>query len=228
MSIPRLNSAAPLEASAVQTVVTRWWWVRHAPVATSALKSPDEIVGQHDLPADCSDRPTLAALAGHLPRSALWVTSALQRARQTATALAPMASVPLVEPDFAEQDFGLWQGQGHDALAARGDVAYSRFWQNPAETPPPEGESFAALMRRAATAVARLNGAYGGRDIVAVAHAGTIRAGLAQALDLRPLAALAFEIAPCSLTRIDHVRAGGQESWRVGLVNFRPQPFYPA
>ena len=31
-------------------IATRWWWVRHAPVASGG-----RIYGQDDLPADCSD-----------------------------------------------------------------------------------------------------------------------------------------------------------------------------
>ena len=61
------------------------------------------------------------------------------------------------------------------------------------------------------------------RDIVIVAHSGTIRAMLAIALRLEPDAALAFMIDPWSLTRIDRV-AG---DWRVNFVNWIPRSFTP-
>jgi alpha-ribazole phosphatase len=48
-----------------------------------------------------------------------------------------------------------------------------------------------------------------------VVHSGTVRAALAIALDLPPVAALRFAIDPLSLTRIDRL-AGG---WRVIGVN---------
>ena len=44
-----------------------------------------------------------------------------------------------------------------------------------------------------------------------------IRAALAQALGVSPYRALAFDIAPLSLTRID--RMLNHDGWRVGCVN---------
>ncbi len=43
--------------------VTRWWWIRHAPV----IGHGGRIYGQEDYPADLSDTATLAALAVLLP-----------------------------------------------------------------------------------------------------------------------------------------------------------------
>ena len=76
-------------------------------------------------------------------------------------------------------------------------------------------------MRRTAAAVERLTEAHRGRDIVCVAHGGTIRAALAMALDLGPAGALAFTIDNVSLTRIDRIHSAppGAPRWRVRLVN---------
>jgi alpha-ribazole phosphatase len=54
----------------------------------------------------------------------------------------------------------------------------------------------------------------GGRVII-VAHAGTIRAALALALELPPERALRFVIDPPSLTRLDRL----DNAWRVVAVN---------
>ena len=63
-----------------------------------------------------------------------------------------------------------------------------------------------------------------GRDIIAVAHGGTIRAALALALDLDPEAALAFTIENCSITRIDRIDGPGMgHGWRVVRVNQPPR-----
>ena len=57
---------------------------------------------------------------------------------------------------------------------------------------------------------------YSGRDIIAVAHGGTIRAALA--LDLE--AALAFTIENCSFTGIDRIDGPSMGyGWRVVRVN---------
>ena len=62
-----------------------------------------------------------------------------------------------------------------------------------------------------------------GRDIVAVAHGGSIRAALAMALGIDAAAAMALVVDTLSLTRIDHVAGGllrGRGgAWRIGGVN---------
>ena len=60
--------------------ITRWWWVRHAPVTVLGGR----IYGQDDPPADCDDATLFATLAQLLPAEAVWVTSQLQRTHQTA------------------------------------------------------------------------------------------------------------------------------------------------
>ena len=64
-------------------------------------------------------------------------------------------------------------------------------------------------------AMERLSLALGERDILAVVHAGTIRAALALALGLEPAQALRFAVQPLSLTRVDRISA----EWRVECVN---------
>lgn len=196
---------------------TRWWWLRHAPV-------PDpegRITGRLDLPCDTSDTDWFAILANRLPRNAALVESGLIRCNQTIGAL-EAAGLPLppalVEPDLVEQDFGRWQGRAWTVLSAAKDPDLPGFWQAPATATPPGGESFASMIERVRQVIERLNEDLYGRDILAVAHAGTIRAALAVALDIPPEAALAFAIDPLSLTRIDALDNG----WRVTGVNWLP------
>jgi broad specificity phosphatase PhoE len=76
-------------------------------------------------------------------------------------------------------------------------------------------------MARVTVAVERITARFEGRDIVCVAHGGTIRAALALALDLSADRALAFGIDNVSLTRIDRVHGvrPGAPAWRVRGVN---------
>ncbi|RMD63781.1 MAG: histidine phosphatase family protein [Alphaproteobacteria bacterium] len=211
--------------------VTRWWWIRHAPVVGHGGR----IYGQDDHDCDCSHSALFAALARHLPAPAVWITSHLRRTHQTAEAI--LAHLPphavatrLVEPDLAEQHFGTWQGRHAEELCTQRDGAWHRFWLAPAEHAPPGGESFVDLMARVSTAVERLTAAHTGTDIVAVTHGGTIRAAIAHALGLDPERALAFAIDNCALTCLDHIHgpAGSHAPhdhgvWRVRHVNLRPQ-----
>ena len=63
-------------------ITTRWWWVRHAPSASS----PGIIHGQDDVDADLSDQAAIDARRHSLPEDAVWLTSGLNRAVQTAAA----------------------------------------------------------------------------------------------------------------------------------------------
>lgn len=196
---------------------TRWWWIRHAPVQDHGGR----IYGQNDLPANCADSALFEALATALPHRALWLTTPLARTRQTAEALmaagAPVPAELRQEAAFLEQHFGEWQGLTYAELVALRDGQDHRFWHAPATETPPGGESFAAVVERVAGAMERLGRAEAGRDIVVVAHGGSIRAALAHALGIEPERALGFAIDNCSLTRLDHFL--GEDAWRVGAVN---------
>lgn len=196
---------------------TRWWWIRHAPV----LDHGGRIYGQNDLPANCTDSALFEALAAALPGTALWLTTPLSRTHQTFEALmaagAPAPAELRQEPAFLEQHFGDWQGLTYAELADLRDGPDHRFWHAPATETPPGGESFAAVVERVASAMERIGRAEAGRDIVVVAHGGSIRAALAHALGIEPERALGFAIDNCSLTRLDHFAR--EDAWRVGAVN---------
>ena len=206
------------------TPPTRWWWVRHAPVTVNN----GCIYGQTDLPCDCGPAEAFAWLAARLPRDAVWVTSHLQRTHLTAAAIvrAGLAGPDLipgpavvVERDLAEQHFGTWQGLSYGALPGLLGAAYSRLWLAPAHHTPPGGESFLDVAARVRGAIDRLGSRFAGRDIIAVAHGGTIRAALAHAAGIAPEAALAFAIDNCSLTTFEHHADEGREGWRIVAVN---------
>lgn len=208
--------------------VTRWWFVRHAPVVDAPL---GKLSGQADIAADVSNHAAFSALAAKLPRGAVWLTSHLQRTHQTAEALFAAGAErvePLVDPDFAEQAFGAWTSLTWAEIGAMDDALTKAFWEAPDITAPPlsteyPSESAADVCVRVASRMENLTLDYAGRDIVCVAHAGSIRAAVALALGLTANQALALDVKNTSLTRLDHiadglrVKRGG--SWRVVGVN---------
>lgn len=202
------------------TTTTRWWWVRHAPVV-----NPEGLIyGQMDLEADFSDRQRLETLANVLPDGAVWVTTTLRRARETADRLAAIATPDrdISEDDgLSEQDFGDWEGARWDDIPAEVSDA---FWRDPVENRTPNGESFAEVVVRASETIHRLNTIHEGRDVVVVAHAGSIRAAIGHALGGTPRAGLSFRVNPLSLTRIDAVQREGDTWWRVCGVNLYGDP----
>jgi len=215
-------------SSSSEIIVTRWWWVRHAPVADAKL---GKLSGQFDIDTDLSDTASFDAVAARLPKGAVWITSPLKRTRQTAEALWAAGAEridPLVEKDFAEQAFGAWTLKTWADIGALDDEQTQAFWANPAEVAPPPSdayttESFKDVCTRVSARLEDVTAAHPGRDIVCVAHAGSIRAAVAHALGLSAAQALALDVQNTSLTRLDHicdglrVRRGG--SWRVVGLN---------
>jgi len=212
-----------------EAAATRWWWVRHAPVVCNDGK----VYGQVDHPCDCGDRATFQGLAGLIPPGAVWIASTLQRTRQTAEAiLAESGERPRlqIEPELMEQHFGERQGRLYRDVRSPAIGDWHRFWSSPLQGRVPGGESFADLCQRVARCVRRLSQQHANRDIVAVAHGGSIRAALVLALGLAPEAAVRLVIDNCSLTRIDLVPGplgshapDEREAWQVRFVNQAPQ-----
>jgi alpha-ribazole phosphatase len=184
---------------------TKLWLVRHAPV-----DGPRDVIHGEGAAADPSDAAAFAALKAKLPQNARAVCSPARRTFETAVAL---GLDPVKDSAFAEQDFGAWTGRRHDDLTAELGDAYRDFWQRPANSRPPGGESFVDQVSRTVAGLAALPAG----EVILVVHSGTIRAALAIALDLEPNAALRFVIEPLSLTRIDRLKDG----WRVVAVNQR-------
>jgi alpha-ribazole phosphatase len=207
--------------------MTRWWWIRHAPVTGQEGR----IYGNSDVACDCGDETMFRALAARLPTEALWIITPLSRTRDTASAITRhLAAAPAdfeVEARLEEQNFGDWQGLTHAELKQQRSGEWHRFWLAPAAEVPPGGESFAAVSTRVGAAIAEHTRRHAGRDIVCVSHGGPIRAALSHALGLHPEQALSFSVDNCSLTRLDHFAdeepaefgdtAGG--SWSVAMVN---------
>ena len=203
---------------------THFFWVRHAPVREDGGR----IYGQRDLSCDCSDGNVFVALARVLPRDAVWVASNLRRTHETARAIwaadrNKFAGVRFEEiAALAEQDLGDWQGLDRAEFFAKRKPTPGSFWFAPADERAPGGESFADLLARVRAAVAALTEKYGGRDVIAVAHGGTIRAAIAIALDLTARAGLAFATDNCAITQLDFYAGDGAQGWRIVSINHEP------
>jgi len=205
------------------STVTPWWWIRHAPVHDGAKT----VYGQRDLDADCTDIESFQSLAALLPADAILVCSDLKRAIQTADAIRAAGldlPEPILEPAFREQSFGDWQGMTSEEFGDMRDETAQEYWRAPAFVRAPGGESFADLISRAAPAIMRLSAEHAGRDIVAVAHGGTIRAALALALGLGPERALAFSAVNLGITQVDYITGLSEgDAWRITGVNRPPR-----
>lgn len=218
--LPRSTAGIPHPSAGVE--ITRWWWVRHAPVR----EDDGRIYGQKDLNCDCSNTAVFAAMARILPRDAVWYASHLKRTHQTAQAIwtagLPPPEALHQERAFAEQDLGEWQGRNRAEFFASRPPQIGSYWFAPADERAPGGESFVDLFERVGAAIERINAQHRGCDIVVASHGGPIKAAIAHALGLPAAGGFAFTIDNCSVTRLDHLSGDAPIGWRVPMINLQP------
>lgn len=132
------------------------------------------------------------------------MTSPLERAWQTAEAIAEACAVPLqVDAGLLEIDFGDWTGAEFAALDD--DPRWRRWNSDRGRTRPPRGESMAEAQARMARWLDGLCAPSAPSSVAAVSHADVIRAAVAHVLGLPLQFYDRFDISPASITtlRID-------------------------
>ncbi len=205
--------------------LTYWYLIRHAPVAGHH----GALYKEADMPADVSDRLSLDWLAAHLPRDANWWASPRRRAVETAQALQKSLSLRLPiweDTRLGEQNFGDWQGLDfHQLWSIIEDLPAHNWSLLAADTRPPGGESFLDVWQRVGDFITE-HTAQAHRDhympekYVIVAHAGTIRAFVGQALGLDPERALSLGMQPLSLCEMLHQTGTGRGgAWQLLSLN---------
>ena len=177
--------------------------LRHGQTALSAER---RFAGRGDIPLTEEGLLQAAAAADRLAARGgidLIVTSPLQRARQTAEAVARATGAPLQADDgLLELDFGKWEGLTIAEASERWPDEVSA-WLGRVDAAPPGGESFAAAIRRVSAALDRLLAAHQFRTLLLVSHVSPIKIAACRAL-LAPSATLfRFQLDVASLCEID-------------------------
>lgn len=166
--------------------------IRHAP-----SEAGGRLAGRRDVPACLTDIAAFERLGAVLHGVTSIVTSPALRCRQTAEALCP-GRRRSEDARLWEQDFGVYEGLLPGEIPDIGPLNRPKL----AQTAPPMGESFEDMLARVTPALTEFSAtAMIEGPIAVIAHAGTVRAALALALEDGPTA-LAFEIAPLSITRL--------------------------
>jgi ribonuclease H / adenosylcobalamin/alpha-ribazole phosphatase len=200
------RSASPAPARGwgpAQGRATTTLLLRHGETSLSAER---RFAGRGDISLTAAGLAQAAAAAGRLAARGgidLIVTSPLQRARQTAEAVARATGAPLrPEDDLAETDFGAWEGLTFAEASARWPDEVSA-WLASADVAPPGGESFAAVGRRVTAALDRLLAEHQFRALLLVSHVTPIKTLVCGAM-LAPAAALfRIHLDVASLCEID-------------------------
>lgn len=162
-----------------------------------------------DEPLDIRALDEARALAPHLDRADVAWTGPAARARQTAEALGLEATVA---PELDECDFGAWGGRTLAELDTEDPGAVAAWIEDPAAAPH-GGESLLALLDRVRGWLDAHAG--DGSRVVAVTHAGVVRAAVVCALEAPAHAFWRLDVAPLSRTVL-HAHDG---RWTVRGVN---------
>lgn len=174
--------------------MTRLLLVRHAPTAAT-----ERGAFAADEPLTARGRKAAAQLRRALPVIDAALSSPARRCRQTAAAL---ELAPALDRDLAECRFGDWEGRTFAEIQAREPALLDGWLRDPDAAPSGGGESltaFAARVRRwLDCAVAPLDAA----TVVAVTHAGVIRAAAVTALAAQIAVFWQIAVAPLSVTEL--------------------------
>ncbi|HZD30548.1 MAG TPA: histidine phosphatase family protein [Candidatus Angelobacter sp.] len=152
--------------------------VRHAHTAMAGT-----FCGVSDPPLSAEGLAQLPALNQRLEayRVTHVFSSPLQRARQTATAIAQERGLQVHYVEFLhELAFGSWEGLDWDQVVAR-DPEYAQRWLDLyPSVPAPGGEYFSDFMQRILHAMSDITGQIGNGCAAVVTHGGVIRTFLGE------------------------------------------------
>lgn len=143
--------------------------------------------GWTDTPLSKAGRAQADAVARALsePLLAAVYSSPLQRARDTAAAIALPHTVPVqVDEAFKEMRFGRWEGLTLDEARALDGALYQAWLDTPHLVTPPGGEALAEVKSRALAGLEDLKGKHDGRSVCLVTHAIVARILILGALGL--------------------------------------------
>jgi len=152
------------------------------------------------------------------------VASPVRRTRESAEIVAERLAVGLVEePDFAEMEFGSWDGltfaevreQQPDQIEA---------WLDSLDVGPGGGESFRAVEGRVLEALSRLLETYAGKTVVVVSHVTPIKTLVAHAVGAPLTALFRMELSTASVSVVSFFAEPGSGDVRGSMRLYNAQP----
>jgi alpha-ribazole phosphatase len=104
------------------------------------------------------------------------ITSPLARCANFAQALGQLNSIPVKQDvRIKEIHFGDWEDQSAVQLMETDPDTLSRFWYNPLNYPPPNGEHLLDFETRVLSAWSAIQQQFSGQKILLITHSGVIR-----------------------------------------------------
>ena len=192
---------------------------RHGEVVLAETR---RFIGHLDVPLSAGGEEQCVAQADRLrdvPLAALY-SSDLARARRSGELLgAPYGLTPVEVPALREMSMGRWEGLTAEQIMEREPDAFATWMSSVGEFPFPEGESVPDLVARAWPALEALADAHQGASIAVVAHGGTNRAVLCQALGLPLGRLLSFGQDYGAMNVLERTKGG----WALRRLNEEPR-----
>ncbi len=153
-------------------------------------------------------------------------SSPLSRCSGFAKELSDHLQIPLHRDErLIELDFGDWEGRSVEQVWQQQQQAVLKFWQDPAENPPPGGETLGSMRERTVQLLHDIHRQHNGEKVLLICHGGVIRMLLCYLLQM-PLQALCqLSIDYGSLSRIDLYQnaEGGEFGSEVIFSNRLPE-----
>lgn len=199
--------------------------VRHGQTPTTGSTLPGRAKGLHLAESGLAQAEAAAVRIAQLRDVAAVYASPLERTRETARPIAAARGLKVqIHRGLLECDFGDWTG------AKLTDLRKLPEWRTVQSYPSgfrfPGGESFTEMQTRMVGAIDELVARHPGQTIVAVSHADTIKAALAQALGTHLDLFQRIVVSPCSISAILYSAGGpavlasnstGDDLSRLGL-----------
>jgi probable phosphoglycerate mutase len=200
--------------------------IRHGETAWNAER---RLQGHLDIPLNPEGERQAKLLAEALAPEPidLIVSSDLQRARQTAQAVATLRNMPVhVEPGLRERCYGGFEGLLYAEIEQRFPADFAAWQARDIDAILPDGkncgETFRQFYTRATGAILALAAAHPGGTLALVAHGGVLECAYRMALGLPLETPRDFKVYNASINRF-HVEEGrlGLKSWGE-VAHLRP------
>ena len=138
------------------------------------------------------------------------ITSPMQRCQAFAHALGERHAIPVtVESRFKEVGFGAWEGLSHDEVKIARAAEYQAFLQDPVNCRPKGAEPLEDFIHRVGSAYQEATERHRNSHFLIVAHAGVMRALIAQTIHAPLIGLYRIKINNGGITRIRNSETGG-------------------
>lgn len=182
-------------------------FVRHGQTPTTGKKLPGRAPGLHLADKGVAQAEAAGDRIAALGSVTAIYASPMERTQETAAPIAKACKLRVrTHKGLIEADFGAWTGKNLSALRKLPE------WETVQKYPSgfrfPKGESFPEMQTRMTGAVTELVAKHPGETIVAVSHADTIKAAVADAAGTPLDLFQRIVISPCSISAVMYTASG--------------------